>query len=384
MAQYASTNRTALSYIEEASFGVDPGTAKQELRYTGESVNFNISNITSDEIRSDRQTSDLVQVSAEAAGDFNFELSADSYDELMEGALASSWGGIAAAVTTASSTAGGDTTCSIVAPADEFDGVLVGQKVVVDDGTTSGTYIVASVDAGTDTIVVTDPLDTILTVAGAVTVSGGVLRNGVELHSYTLEKELQDANPVASFKFLGMRVGAMNLDFSIGSILTGSFGFMGLDSEVGAAVTPVATDPTTTGVMNSVGDVGDILIDGTESTACFNSLTLALANGLRGQDCIGTLGHSGIALGRIDLTGNISIYFQDTTEYTKFINASSFSLSFTVTDNDNKKYIVTLPEVKYETMTIVSGGLDADVMVDATWRAIIDPTLEYTIEIVRA
>ena len=384
MAQYASTNRTELSYIKEVSFGIDPGTAKQALRYTGESINFNISNITSDEIRSDRQTSDLIQVSAESAGDFNYELSYGTYDELMEGAFASSWGGIATLLTDVTSTANGDQTATLVATGDEFDSVLVGQKVRVNDGTTDSVYTVISVDAGTNTIIVSDPFDIILTVAGTVSVSGSVLRNGIELHSYTIEKELQDANPVASFKFLGMRVGGMNLDFSIGAILTGSFSFLGLTSETGGTVTPVATVPTTTGVMNSVGDLGDILIDGTESTACFNSLTLALSNGLRGQDCIGTLGHSGIALGRIDLTGNISLYFKNNSEYTKFLNATSFSLSFTVTDNDNNKYIITLPEIKYETMTIVSGGLDADVMAEATWRALIDPTLLYTIEIVRA
>lgn len=385
MAQYASTNRTALSYLEEVTFGVDVGTAKQELRYTGESVNFNISNVTSDEIRSDRQTSDLIQVSAESAGDFNYEFSYSTYDELMEGALASSWGGIVTGVTDASSTAGADQTCSIVAAADEFDDVLPNQKVVVNDGTTSGTYKVISVDAGTDTIVVADPLDTILTVAGTVAVSGGVLRNGIELHSYTIEKELRDASPVASFKFLGMRVGGMTLDFSIGAILTGTFSFMGLDSETNTGdVTPAPTGATTTGVMNSVGDLGDILIDGVASTACFNSLTMNLSNALRGQDCIGTLGHSGIALGRVDLTGNISLYFETNAEYQKFLDATSFSLSFTVTDNASNKYIFTLPEIKYETMTIVSGGLDADVMAEATWRALLDPTELFMIEIVRA
>lgn len=311
MATYASSNRTALSYIEEATFGTDPGTAKKEIRYTGESLNFNISNTVSDEIRSDRQTTDLVQVSAEAAGDINIELSYGTFDDFMEGAFASDW---------------------------QVD--------------TPG--------AGTDT-----------------------LENGVVLKSYSIDKELQDANPVVNFGYTGMRVGSMSLSFSVGSIVTGSFSFMGLDTVTGAAASPAATSPSTTNVMNAVGNVSGIEIDGGASTACYNSFEMTLSNALRGQDCIGTLGHSGVAMGRLDLTGSINIYFVDAAEFTKFKAGTAFSFQFTITDAATNAYTFLLPELKYETLEIVSGGLDSDMMVNATWRAILDSAAGTMIEVAR-
>lgn len=88
----SDANRTAIRYIEETTWGETPASPTfQEARYTGESLNFNIENITSSEIRSDRQIDDLVQVGAEAGGDINFELSYKAYDDFIEGAMFSTW-----------------------------------------------------------------------------------------------------------------------------------------------------------------------------------------------------------------------------------------------------------------------------------------------------
>ena len=78
----ADTNRVQLKYIEETTWGTTPGTPTMtEIRMTSESLSYNIANIVSNEIRSDRQTTDLIQTGAEAAGGFNGELSYGSYDD---------------------------------------------------------------------------------------------------------------------------------------------------------------------------------------------------------------------------------------------------------------------------------------------------------------
>lgn len=77
------SNRTRLGYIEEATLGttpaiVNPGTAWstfRSARFTGEGLNFNISNISSNELRNDRQVPDLSQVGAVVGGNVDFEAS---------------------------------------------------------------------------------------------------------------------------------------------------------------------------------------------------------------------------------------------------------------------------------------------------------------------
>lgn len=88
----SDANRVGLRYIEEVTWNSLPGTPTMTpLRYTGESLIPSVENIISAEIRDDRMISDLVQVSRSNTGGFEFELSATSFDDLIEGALFNSW-----------------------------------------------------------------------------------------------------------------------------------------------------------------------------------------------------------------------------------------------------------------------------------------------------
>ena len=74
----SDTNRVDLNYAKETVWGTVATCAYKEIRFTGESLSHNISNVQSAEIRSDRQITDLIQVDQEPTGGFNFELSKDT------------------------------------------------------------------------------------------------------------------------------------------------------------------------------------------------------------------------------------------------------------------------------------------------------------------
>ena len=87
----ADSSQTQLYFVEETTWGTTPAAALKELRFTGESLGFNIETVTSNEIRADRQVSDLIQTNASASGAVNFELSYGAYDELIAAALFGDW-----------------------------------------------------------------------------------------------------------------------------------------------------------------------------------------------------------------------------------------------------------------------------------------------------
>ncbi len=304
---FGSSNDVTVRYIEEVTPGTTPATpALKELRITGESLNYNISNITSQEVRNDRMVSDLIQVSGDASGDINFEMSADTFDDLLESALAARW--------------------------------------------------------------ITDALE-----------------NGTERITYTMQKEIANITTPQFINFTGAQIGGLNLDFQVGQVLTGSFSILALGSTISATQIVGATFPavTSTDVMNAVGNLTDIEVDGVPSTAKFQSLSMQLTNNLRPQDAIGSLSHVGVALGQLEITGNMNLYFEDATMYSKFLNGTSFSLAFTVQDAATNSYTFTLPKVKFETGSVVAGGLDQDVLLAATWRAIRDGATDRMIQITR-
>ena len=63
----SDTNRVAIRIVEESTFGTTPSSpAFQELRVTSGNVGYTPTTVTSNEMRSDRQVTDLILVGAEA------------------------------------------------------------------------------------------------------------------------------------------------------------------------------------------------------------------------------------------------------------------------------------------------------------------------------
>lgn len=88
----SDSNRVGLRFIQEDTWNSLPGTPTlAPIRFTGESLIPNVENITSEEIRSDRMVTDLIQVSRSNTGGFDFELSYGTFDSLMQGALFGTW-----------------------------------------------------------------------------------------------------------------------------------------------------------------------------------------------------------------------------------------------------------------------------------------------------
>ncbi len=89
----SDTNRVGLAQVQEVTYGLIPATpAFKALRYTGApSLQFSPKTVASNEIRADRQTSDLALVGAEAGGSVDHELSFESLDDMIAAAMFADW-----------------------------------------------------------------------------------------------------------------------------------------------------------------------------------------------------------------------------------------------------------------------------------------------------
>lgn len=485
---FATSNQTGLYFVAESSWGTTPATPTlQELRYTGEGINYEIENVVSDEIRSDRMTSDTVQVGQSTSGNLDFELSYGSYDSFIESSLyqtfVSANANATATVVTSSATANEEITfangtSSITLGSAFTNDYVQGQRIKVSNASIAGndglynitgvagnvlTVTPAPTDATetTQAVVLTgkpdyisadataDNLDIVTNTAGTITlgsshshnivvgqwittggftdsglngvyhrvtgVSGNVLtvspvpaanetnqstgwissarlRNAptaatIVQKPFTMQKRFNDATSTIYQNFTGMVVDGMSLSFETGSILTGSFNFVGKGSEIGTTQIAGAADSsaTTTDVMNSVSNLNNIEFDDVDTTACIVSMSMDTAGNLRAQNCIGSLPAVGIGTGRLEISGDITLFFENTTEYNKFLNNTAFKISFRVDDVDGNAYVFTLPKVKYEGSTMNSGGLDADIELSGTWRALLGTTggVNYMLEVDR-
>lgn len=398
---FATTNQTGVFIVEETTWGTTPATpALQELRLTGEGINYEIENITSDELRSDRMVSDTVQVGQTTSGNIDFELSFGTYDSLMESALYSAFVPIDSGNTSDVITAGAsgsnleisvsDTGTITLGSAYTID-VAVGQWVYLNNATTPANNNYYRVTGVAGNVLTVSPLpDTTEVLEATSTLSSSRLRNapnaaGIVEKSFTVQKVFNDTTVPTYQNFTGMIADTMSLNFEVGSILSGSFGFMGRAADIGTSQIAGATtvSATTTDVMNSVSNLNNIEFDDADTSASLLSMTLETTGNLRAQKAIGSLPSVGVGTGRLEITGSISLYFEDITEYNKFLQNTSFKVSFRVNDSAGNAYIVTLPKVKYEGMTMVAGGLDADIEMSGTYRALLgtSDSVNYMIEI---
>ena len=383
---FATSNRTGLHYVAESVIGTTPATpALVELRYTGEGINFSVDTVVSDEIRSDRQITDLVPVSQTSSGNVDFELSFSEFDQFLEGALFSDFSSaqvLLDAATTISTDVDG-----ILDSANNLGGFVVGQWVKAQgftDPLNNIVYRVVTASAGEITV---SPAPNSAEVAGAaVTLTGQMLRNGTTAKSFTIQKRFNDATVVEYNNFTGMHVNGLSLNFENGAILGGSMDFIGLSGALTSTQFSGATNvgATTNDVMNSVSNLKNIEIDDVDAADCsIVSMTVDVANNLRTQNAIGSLASCGIGVGRFEVTGSISLFFQDEVEYNKYTANTAFKLSMRAEDSTGKAYVFTFPRVKYESMTLVSGGTDSDIMLEGSFRALRDSVSDSMMQIDR-
>jgi hypothetical protein len=87
-----NSSQTRLAYVVESVYGTTPATPTfKEARFTGESMNANIETTTSNEIRADRNVTDVIQTGQNAGGAVDIELSYGSFDDWLESLLFSTW-----------------------------------------------------------------------------------------------------------------------------------------------------------------------------------------------------------------------------------------------------------------------------------------------------
>lgn len=280
-----------------------------KVRYTGESIKYNITNTKTSEIREDRTESDLIQTGATVDGGFNFELSYDAFKDFMAAALCSTW------------TAG------------------------------SGDNL--------------------------------LLQNGATRQSFTLQKYFEDANTPQYHTFTGCVVEGMSLKMAIGKIIDGSITFMGMTvatsaSQIAGAVIQASSNNSP---MNAVTNLQNFSIDAVPYSGCISALSIDIKNNVRALQCIGTLGAKDVKIGTLEITGDMTFYFNDGTIYTRFINGTEFAFTFDLIDHGGNKYNIAIPRCKFESGDVVAGGQNSDVMFTGKWRALFDTTTGRVIQI---
>jgi hypothetical protein len=373
-----NTSRASLRYKPEVTPGTISATGNHyNLRYTSDALKFAIKTVKSTEIRDDRNLTDIPTVDADIMGAIGTELSYGEFDELIEGALQGTWstwgtGGAATGTLTATATslvlAGAGT-----AP---FTGAVAGQWFRVSGAAQAGNNGWFKMTALTNATTIAGTGFTAETGTTGVVMSSSRLTNGTNQQSYTFERKNSDLNIWSAFA--GCCIDKMSLKMTPGEIITSQFDVIGMSfsSSTTSSLLPGTTTPSATNTMfNATANFFNLLEGGLPLPGTYaRSMTINVANNLRGQKALGVMGSVGIGSGQFDANASLELYFANMTMYNKFVNniASSISVRLSSTAG-GAGYVYTFPNVKYTDGAYPTPGLNQDVVLTLPFQALLDP-----------
>lgn len=251
----SDANTTSLAFCQESTYGTLPGSPDFKLlRLTGETLGHAKETIQSQEIRSDRQVPDLVEVGSMAEGGFNFELSFLEYQTFLQALLCGT-------ITEYNvSTVAGDIdataqTFTATTPGDVAD-VPVGGFVKVTGATTAANNGYKRVIENDGDVITFAPGSFTTNATGdSLTFYTKTLRNGIIRRSYTFEREVINSENAKYYQsYPGCYIGDCALRVESKQIITGTFNVLGKFGQTASVSLNTNLLTAATGVLTATGN----------------------------------------------------------------------------------------------------------------------------------
>lgn len=382
----SDTNRIRFAFGAESTYGTAPsGNPAIELRLTSESLKQDTGTVTSAEIRSDRNISDIIRTNVSASGDIAFEFSAATYDTFMQYALLSAgWSSPATLATEAATISFASSDNSVNDSANGFAAAVVGQWIKIEGAANAANNGYAKVVSKTAAKIVCSGITFTNESAGDgdVTVTlGAQIVNGVALSSFSCERKYDDLTNIFA-RYVGCCLEAMSFSVSSEAIITGTFSIMAKNETSQTATFGTSyTAPNTNSVMNGVDHVKKLLINNVDTD--FTSFSFSFKNNLRGRMQVGDVGPVSIGTGTFEATGTVQAYFSTATLLNRYLDFDTTPLALCVEDDDGNGYVFEWPAVKLTAGQRPAPGQNQDVIADLQWSAFRSATELVTMRVTR-
>lgn len=174
------------------------------------------------------------------------------------------------------------------------------------------------------------------------------LKAGVLRRSFTVERFFGDILTADRpyHRFTGVEFNTLGLAINANAMITGTMGVIGKGFATDTAIISGATygAPTTTSPLDSFTGV---LEEAGVPIAVITEIQLNVENGLEARFVVGSKDTIRPSIGRSNVSGTITAYFEDSLLLDKFVNETESSIKLELPDAQGNKYTITLPRIKY-------------------------------------
>lgn len=353
---------TAHFYIPEVTPGVTPSNpAWIPLRNTGGIPALTRDVLTSNELNGSREVTSLRSGNKQITGEFAIELSAKSQDDLLAGAMTSSW--VAGFTSASIQVAVNDAAKTFTRSTGSFitDGVTVGDLVQFPGlpGNNGKPFIATTVTA---TVVTGAGIQLPLTTAAAAATT------------YKIADSLETGNLCKTFSVLTVMTGkcgtvdayiltkgveftGFTIEMAVNAMVTGSFPIIGLSQEILAAA-PAGSTFTTPFTADPFASVDVSAFNGTAPLKLIDTFTITNDNSTSAQFELGNDSVAFVERARAANTFSLAGKLYDMTLLNMFINETQIELTSILTGTTGAMSF-TLKRAKLTAATPEVGGPEA-------------------------
>ena len=387
-----------LAFVKEVTRGTTPATPKfTRLPDTRTTIALTKETLASERITGTRIPAEPRAGLGGVSGDIPVDLSDGTYDEFIASALQGSWADVAGAQLDV---------CEITSSVSGANaGIVAGSTF--DTDATAITVTVESIDAKEEKILLsfdqgggfeTVELNGTSSPENEVNIDGETfsltdltdlseskfIRASNARRSFSLLREFSDQTGKPFILFSGLEVSALNITAATNQIAKGVFSFMGR-SHIG----PSANAPDGSEFLPAVDSeaydtfTGDMKIDNV-ATCIVTDYSLTIDNGLQARYAVGCDSPQDPSVGQSSVSGSLTLYFEDSTIYEKYVDEESIALELTLADTDGDTLTVKVPNCHMGTGTQPDVSGDGPITLTVPFTAHGDPSIgDSHIEIIR-
>lgn len=336
-----------VAYKKETAWGTLAGnTGSKYLRRVTADFTLTKDTYESNEIRTDYQVSDYRHGVRSVDGSLNGEFSPGSYSDFIASVVAKDFATVTPVSSLSLTIAASGALYTVTRAAGSWltDGFEAGNIVrlsggTLDANTVGNNLLVVSLTALALTVRVLN--GSTLAAQSAITGCTATVQGkktfapltGHTDDSYTVEEWYSDI--LQSEVYTGCKVGSVAFQLPSTGLATIDVTFQGKDLAQ-KGVTQYFTSPTaagTTGIFAAVN--GAVVVNGVPA-ALITSADLTVERALEAATVVGSNTAADLFTGRIRVTGNISVYFQDAVYRDYFVDESEVSLVFALSSDNTK------------------------------------------------
>lgn len=193
---------------------------------------------------------------------------------------------------------------------------------------------------------------------------------GSTLKTFSVERRFPDISQFQVFR--GVTVNNMTISIQPESIVTAQFDLVGMGFDALSASS--LGSPTQAASTSPFDSFNGSLLEGGSSIGIVTGLDFTLNNGRSVQPRVGNKESITVFEGTAQITGTVTVYFEDASLFDKFVNETETSISVTLDTLDGSDSLtILIPRIKYTGATMDPGG-EGPVILDLPFTALYDDT----------